>query len=354
VALIGATASLALAGCGGPEQDPEEVLDRAFGQSIGSAQMRLSVDVDLEGIPGAEEPTSIQLEGPYESGDERTLPSFDLAASVDSGSLPAPAGAVRLVSTGDNFYLELAGNAYEAGRDAIRSELEARRRQQGEEDSNPFGVDPRSWLVDPSIEGTEELDGVETTHVTAAISVPAMIDDLNEAASEAAAAGDQTAPVLTEEQIAQIEEVVQNPVFDLYAGEEDGKIRRLTGALDFQVPEADRAALGGLSGGRVSFELTFTDVGQPVEISAPEDARPIEDLAKEMQALSGGLVPGAAGGEQDGGGATVPPVGTAPEGTQPPAGAGDQESFQEYADCLAKADPNDAAALADCTELLGG
>lgn len=348
---------LALGGCGGPGADPEEVLDRAFSQSIGTAQMSMSLAVALEGVPGAAEPLRINLDGPYRSGSETALPGFDLAVGLDSGGLPAPTDALGLISTGDNLFLDVGGSTYEIGKDVVAQELKARAAE-GDSTSNPFGVDPRSWVSDPKIEGEETVDGTETIHVTGALSVANMVQNLNDAAQKAVAAGDTEAPVLTEQQMSEIESVVQDPTFDLYAGAEDGKIRRLSASGVFEVPEADRATLGGLTGGRVTFELTFTAVGEPVDIQAPEDAAPIEELGTQIQALTGGLggaggLPGLPeGGGGDGGGEAPPAGGTeAPEA--PPTG-GDAGSFQEYTDCVAQADPNDTAALEACTEIITG
>lgn len=345
---------LAFAGCGGPSADPEEVLDRAFSQSIGTAQMSMSLAVALEGIPeAAEEPLRINLDGPYRSGSETALPGFDLTVGLDSGGLPAPTDALGLISTGDNLYLDVGGSAYEIGKDVVAEELKARAAE-SEGTANPFGVDPRSWVSEPKIEGEETIDGVETIHVTGALSVANMVQNLNEAAQQAAASGDTEAPVLTEQQMTEIESVVQDPTFDLYAGAEDGKIRRLSASGAFEVPEGDGAALGGLTGGRVTFELTFSGVGEPVEIEAPEDAAPIEELGTQIQALTGGLgggelpsLPGG-GGEDSGAGQESTPA------PAPPQTNGDTGSFQEYTECVAQADPNDAAALEACTEIITG
>jgi hypothetical protein len=361
---------LALAGCGGPSADPDEVLDKAFSQSIGSAQMSMSLSVTLEGAPSVSEPLRVNLDGPYRSGSPDTLPAFDLAAGLDSGDLPAPSEALSLVSTGDNLYVEIAGQAYEIGEDVVAQELKSRADDAEGAAANPLGVDPRTWVSDPQIEGEEEVDGVKTLHLTGAVSVANMVQNLNQAAQKAAAAGDQEAPVLSEQQMSEIESVVQDPTFDLYTGADDGKIRRLSASVSFQVPESDRASLGGLTGGRVTFELTFSNVGEAVDIQAPENPAPIKDLGTQIQALTGGLggaglpgvgaegQPGLDGQDgqssgQDGADGQDGQDATGSPAPAPPQTNGDTGSFQEYSDCVAQAG-QDTAKLEACTKLITG
>ena len=364
--MASALVMLAVAGCGGG-QNPEEVLDKAFSQSIGSAEMDLSLDATLQGIPAATDPIRIALTGPYQSGGDETLPSFDLAASLEAGSLPAPGDTLSLISTGTNLFIEIAGTAYEAGEDVVAKEIAGR--SESDAQSNPFGVDPRTWVEDPKIVGEEQVDGVETLHLTGAISVEAMVRNLNDAGAKAAEAGQQEVPVLTDEQITEIEGVLENPTFDLYTGKDDGKIRRLSASVTFTVPEAERQGMGGLSGGKIAFQLNFTGVGEPVTITAPENAEPLKDLASQIQTLAGAAMtgqdgggaaggPGGAGGDAIGGaggdgadGGEVPLPALPPDGGASPPG---DEAFQEYTDCLAQADPNDSGALADCAKLVSG
>ncbi|MBA2764301.1 MAG: hypothetical protein H0U42_06395 [Thermoleophilaceae bacterium] len=342
-ALAAAVAAILLVGCGGGP-DPEELLDSAFSETVGSAQASLGLDLELQGVPGLTEPVRLQLEGPYRSAAEDELPAFDFTVAVDA---PVPGQALELTSTGGNLFVTLAGTAYEVGEDAVAEQLAADAANDDEDGLAALGVDPRSWVEDPSIEGEEEIDGVQVTHVTGVLSVPAMVADLNSAAQNASTSGDQTAPVLTDEQIAQIEETVENPAFDLYVGE-DGKIRRLSASITFAVPEADRAGIGGLESGRLGFELELSAVGEPVTIEPPEDPRPIEELTEQIQALTGGLV---APQEVPGGsGAGAVPGGS--DGGPAPGGAG-ADAFERYAECLKDADPADPAAVAACGELLG-
>jgi hypothetical protein len=132
-------------------------------------------------------------------------------------------------------------------------------------------------------------------------------------------------------------EVVEDPTFNVYVGEDDDIIRRVAGKIEFDVPEESRATLGGIQSGAIEFQVEFSDVNGDQEIEAPANARPISDLTTS---LGGGTLPGLGGGSQS----TTP---TVPDEVSPEA-----EDFQKYADCLDKARPEDTDALQHCAELL--
>ncbi len=375
--LLALTALLAVAlltSCGGSdEEDVQATLDRAFSEPIGSADMSLNVDLQLEGSEQFSEPIRLQVTGPYRSGTEDALPSFDWDVGVSGGGASiGQIPPVGLISTGDNAFVELQGQAYEVGEDVVSQALEQQQAQEGEEGLAALGVDPREWIVDGQNDGDEEVAGVETTHVSGSVDVPRMLADINAAVQRTGDTAGQQAPALTEEQISQADQVVGDPRFDLFAGKDDGKIRRLTANVDFSVPPALSAQSGGPSGGTLSFSVEFANVGGDQEITVPENPRPLSDLAEQLSGLGGllgeGSVPGADGGSSaptapDSGGQGLAPDGAgqlpAPDGGgAPPRDPGgpaspDEERFRQYGECLQEADPQDQADLQKCNELLG-
>lgn len=368
VAVLAALASIGgLSACG--EDDEETVqttLDEAFSNPIGSADVAMNLNVELAGSQEFTEPVRVQLTGPYRTPAEDQLPALDWDLSIaGAGATQIP--PIGLISTGDNFFVEVQGTAYEAGEDVV-SQAVAQQPEQDEQGLAAFGIDPREWIVDGQDEGEEEVAGVTTTHVSGAIDVPALLTDLNEVAqnTESPVAGQMT-PALTEEQIAQVEEVIGDPTFDVFVGE-DGVLRRMTVNVAFTVPEAEQAAAGGLTGGTLDFSIEFANVGGDQEITAPADARPLEELVQQLSGAFGGALPGGSGSQLPGLGAPgagsgqAPPSGggQVPGGGAAPGGGGGQqaptspeaEQFQKYGECLQKADPSDPAALEKCNELL--
>lgn len=362
-ALIALASVLALSACGGDDEETvQTTLDEAFTQPIGSADVALNVDLQLEGSEQFTEPIQVQLSGPFRSAEADQLPQFDWDLGL-SGTGETQIPPIGLISTGDNFFVDVQGSAYEAGEDIVSQAL-AQQPEEEQQGLAALGIDPREWIVDGQDEGQEDVAGVTTNHVSGSVDVPRLLADLNEVAqsAESPVAGQPT-PTLTEEQIAQVEEVVGDPTFDVFVGADDGILRRMTANMDFTVPEELQAQATGLTGGSLDLSIEFANVGGDQEITAPTDARPLSDLAEQF----GGLVPGGAGqipglpAPDGGGGGTAPspdggqlPGGEQPGGGQAPGGASSPEAqqFQEYGECLQDADPQDQAALQECNELL--
>jgi hypothetical protein len=136
-------------------------------------------------------------------------------------------------------------------------------------------------------------------------------------------------------------EVVRDPTFHVYVGKDDDIIRRVAGKIEFDVPEESRESLGGIQSGAIEFEVEFAKVNGDQEIEAPSNPRPLSDLTTSLG--GGGALPGLGGGSQD----DTPTPPSDDDGTTPEA-----QDFQEYADCLDKARPEDTEALQRCADLL--
>ena len=330
-----------VAGCG--EDDSKSVtdlLDKAFESPIGSADVKLDIEVELDGVEELEDPIEVSLTGPYDSGSEAEVPSVDWDITVRAQNQSFNAG---LTSTGDRAFVGFQGTEYEVSRatvTALNRQVAASRKREGGRDLSDFGVTARDWVVDAEEEGDEEVAGAETTHVSGKLDVTRALEDLNTVVEEAAKlggqVGQQAPPELTDEQKEQIEDVVDDPSFDAYVGNDDDKLRRLSADLSFEVPEDARERVGGLEGGRVSFSIEFANIGAAEPVEAPEDARPIEELTQQLQ----GLIGGALGAPQPGaeGGAEAPPQ------TEP-------EKQKAYEECV-KTDPSDESVRAFCEVLL--
>jgi hypothetical protein len=363
LALVALATVLVVSGCGDDQEEVESILTSAFEQPIESADVTIDTELQLEGNEQFGEPIRAQVSGPYVSGEEGALPSFDFDVSFASGGTGIQIPTFGLISTGDNVFVEAQGEAYEVGEEEV-GEAVADQPETEEQGLAAFGIDPRGWIVDGEVEGDEEVAGVETTHVTGTIDVAKMLTDLNQVAEESSAPDVAGQTTLTPEQISQAEEVLGEPRFDLFVGKDDDKIRRLTASVDFTVPEEVGAQAGGLTGGSANFSLEFANVGGDQQIAAPENPRPITDLFEQIGGLfGGGLLPGApdSGSGEQGGTPPLPGLdpGAAPDSgaTAPevPGGASpDAQQFQEYSECLQQADPDNPEDLAKCNELLGG
>jgi hypothetical protein len=332
-----------LSACGGKsEGDVKSLLDKAFSSPIKSADVKLDLQVKVDGVQQLKDPVKLSLQGPYESGASKTIPKVDWDIAVNAAGQSFSAG---LVSTGDNAFVNFQGTSYEVGAQTIAQANQQIQDAAGKSDKKglgDFGVDARNWIQDAKEEGDEKIAGAETTHVSAKLDVGRFLDDVNQLAQRAGNQLQNGAQVqqLTDAQKKQIQDVVKNPQFDVYVAKDDNTIRRLSADLPFDVPKEQQAQVQGLSGGRLSFSIEFAEVGEPQTIKAPTGARPIAELTSKLGGLSGALGGGASGGSSSGSGSSGGSAGpTAKE-------------LQAYSECLQKADPSDAAELQKCSDLL--
>jgi len=359
------------------QSDVRGALDRAFAAPIGSANVSIGMEVQVNGLPEFREPARLRLKGPYIPGGDRGIPRADWNASL---SRTGQTVAGKFISTGDNAYVVFLGVPYEVGRAKV-AEVN-RQIIQDEQRSRPqslqrFGVDPRSWVTGAEDRGDATVAGSATTHYAAALDVGRFADDLGRVAQQAGGglSGGVPPPRLSPEQRTQLTRVVRNPTFDVYVGQDDGRIHRLAVRAPFSVPPEGRARAGGATGGLVSFSIEYADIGKPQRIVAPPNARPLAELSAQVAGLGAGS--GAPGGAPGGtaapgaapGGPTEPapggqgsapsplaPGGAAPGGApgatpSPPAASSGDAQVKRYSQCVAQAGGR-RAALDRCARLI--
>jgi hypothetical protein len=341
LALVLAT-SLAVAACGGggggggagSSKDATSLVDTAFKHSIKSATIAIDVDAQINGISSLKGPLSLKVTGPYASSGGGKLPQFDFKASILGGGQSVPL-AIR--STGDNLFLQLQGNWYEFGKDAvakINQQLAQQKSQTGGKSLSTFGINPLSWLRDAKNAGDTTLGGDKVSHVTATLDVAKLLDDLNSVVSKASVSGSTKPPQLTASQKQQIQNIVKDPHIDVYVAKADQTLRRLAATVNFSVPNDQRAKLQGLSGGTIKFSIEFSNVGQSISVSAPSNAQPLTSLAGLLGGSSLGA--GSSGSSSSGSGSSSAPS---------------TKQVQAYAKCLQKAG-GDASAISKCAAIL--
>ena len=339
-------ATLALASCGGGDdkENVQDLLDNAFSSSIKSADLKIDASIQLKGSPGLDKPVRISASGPFRINDGK-LPSadIDLKIGTDGGGQTVTTG---FLSTGDRAFVKFQDIYYEQPAAQVAQANRAIAQNKDKRGSlRALGLDPRSWLSEAKVEGDEEIAGVQTRHVSGKLDVEAVMRNLNafvrKSGSTLGGATGQTPPKpLSEDDIRKVAEVVRDPTFHVYVGKEDDIIRRVAGKIEFDVPEESRDSLGGIQSGAIEFEVEFSKVNGDQQIEAPANPRPLSDLTTSLGGA--GALPGLGGGSQE-----TTPTPPSSDGTTPEA-----QDFQEYADCLDKARPEDTEALQRCAELL--
>ena len=349
-------AALILGGCGGGEdkESVEDILDQAFRQEIKSADLRIEAGLELEGGASAGTPVRIEAGGPFRTN-EGKLPSADieLRLGAEGAGQTIQTG---FLSTGDRAFVKFQDVFYEQPPSEVRRANRALARNERRRGSlGALGIDPRSWLARATDEGEEEIGGVQTRHVAGTLDVEAVMRNLNEFVRRSGSAiggatGQSVPDPLSEDDIQRIGEVVRDPSFDIYVSKDDDIIRRVSGRLEFEVPQASRPSFNGLQSGMLTFSVELSDVNGDQEIEAPANARPLSALTRN---LGGGALDGLGGG--DGGQDATPVVpdepGSEPDDA-PSESSPEAEAFRKYAECLDKARPEDTEALQMCADLL--
>jgi hypothetical protein len=295
--LLSVLAALALvaAGCGGgggDSGDARALIDDAFKTPINSADVAINLSAKVEGVQQLSEPVSLKLSGPYQSNGKSKLPSFDWQVSV-SGQGQAISGG--LLSTGDNVFVNFQGSDYEVGKEQV-AQLNQQLGQQNEGKTlEDYGINPQDWVTEPKDEGDEEVNGADTTHVSAGVDVSKMFNDFNKTIEQTSGAMGSSAPQqLSEQDIEKIEQVVKDPKIDIWVGKDDKKLRRMTVKVDFEIPEDQRTQLQGATGGTVDFSIDFSKVDEKKTITAPANPKPLSELTQQLGGL-GGAMPGLGG-----------------------------------------------------------
>ncbi|MEA2484007.1 MAG: hypothetical protein QOC55_1954 [Thermoleophilaceae bacterium] len=338
--LVFALLAAVLTACGsGNSSDVKNTLDKAFSTPIKSAQVDLEVDIKLNGVKQLNGPIKLSVQGPYETGGQQTIPKTDWNIAASAAGQNFTAG---FISTGDDAWVAFQGQNYEVGKQQvaqINSQIKQQAAGNKKKGLSQFGVDARNWLTDAKDQGSSKVDGVDTDHVSAALDVSKFLGDINRIVQKAGGLGSTTAPQLTASEKKQVQDVVNNPRFDVYVGKNDNVIRRLSADISFSVPSDKQAQVGGLKSGTVSFSIDFSNVGKPQTIKAPANAKPLSDLTSQLGGL-GGVLGGASGSGTSGS--------SSGSGTSGPSSA----ALQKYSQCLQKANPNKPAELQKCAALL--
>jgi hypothetical protein len=252
---------------------PQQVLSSAFATD---AVKSASFDGRLSFSAGGERNT-VSVSGAFESAGPREMPKADVQVSVDT---PGFDGAGGFVTTGDRAWFTRAGVGYAVPQEAWSKIVEGREKGAAPSANSPqLDVDPSRWVQNVKSEGTEQMDGVQVTHVSADVNSARAITDVAKAMD-----GTGQLPRNAESMLAK---QIDSGHIDAWVGS-DKILRRATLELSGK----------GTGGRRVDMNLDFrlTQVNQPQQIEQP---------AKVKDQLPGGVFGQFATGFVGGLGSTV-------------------------------------------------
>jgi len=340
---LAAAMLLAACGGGGNDEDPRQVLQQTFSNPTPIESGTFDLDVRLE-TSGGDQPGKLEakLGGKFEDRGPDQFPLFDFDVSLHGEGGQEFSGSGGLISTGDQAFVDYQGTEY-AVPPALYNEfvttyaqLQGRNRsEQGNGLLQSLGISLSRWLTDLENDGTDEVEGTKTIHISGSANVTQIVSDLQTIAKHAgSAAGD-----INPQEFERLKDTIQSGDIDVYTGEDDKLLRRLQLDLELKPPADTPNSPDSLT---VFLQLNLADVNQPQTIEAPESAEPLQNLLQRSgidagnlgNVLRGGI--GTSGALPESGGSTAPPSASA---------------TQRYQQCLQQASGVDE--LQECAKLLG-
>jgi hypothetical protein len=361
VACMLAVLATGLVACGGggdngSGEDPQKVLDQTFSgdnEKVTSGDLSLSVKVNTTGKDSGSFDAS--LSGPFENQGDNKVPKLDLQVSASgSGNGQDFNFDGGLTSTGDAAFVNYKGTDYEVDQsifDQFKSQIEsATGQQQSQQSAGEFfkqlGIDnPKSLLTNLSNDGTDDVEGTETNHISGDVDVGKAVDSFKSllgSASLLQQLGGSSANLPSPDQLDQVKDAVKEAHFDIYSGTDDHILRRLTIAVSIEPPSGTTDKVD------LNLDFTIGGVNEPQTVEAPSNPKPLRDLLSKLG------VPASALGQLGALGGGVPGSGITGKGTpsSPPSGAPsgvDTQQAQKYLQCISQA--GSAADLQKCQSL---
>jgi hypothetical protein len=358
--------AVALTACGGgsdkSDESPQAIVSEATLQGIDSGNLDLSLNVKAEGKEGGN--LDVSLSGPFQGEAKGKLPQLDMTAkvhgSINGSDVDFDGGLVLLPNSA---YVNYEGTEYEVDPTTfsfVESAIKQQAAQGGGEGESAATSECQEaagklkvadFIENGSNEGSADVGGTGTTKVSGDLNTSGAIDSLLEViespACEAqiAAAGPLPSKSEIDQAKSEVKGAVKSAHVDVYVGD-DNIVRRIAAQLKIEPKEGG----SGPKSVEIGLDLQLTEVNEEQTISAPQNAKPLNDLFLKLGVNPIELL-GLLSGE--GGGASI---GNLLEGLGEAAGNGSSGGNgsgggqQAYLKCLQEArSPVD---LQKCTQLL--
>lgn len=345
--------AVALVACGSSgssnsNENPQTVVNDATLKGIESGNLSLALKVNAEGDEGGN--LDLSFSGPFQGEGKNQLPQFDLSAKADgsfNGQDVNFDGGLTLLS--DHAFVNYQGTEYEVDPTTFsfaKSAIE-RSQQSGAAQTQSAGATAcqeavanlkvGDFVENLSNEGSSDVGGTATTHVSGDLNVPGAIEALLELTKEPACSAQLSAagPLPSEAELdkakSQVQSALKTAHVDVYVGD-DNIVRKIAAELSI---EPQNASSSGPKKVDLEFELSIDGVNEEQTISAPSGAKPLNDLFQKLNINPIELL-GAASGQgglsgSGGLGGLLNGLSGAAEGGSSGGGSGSQ---QAYLKCL--------------------
>jgi hypothetical protein len=357
--LLVLVAGVAVAACGsassGSSGNPNTLLRETFSgtHKVSSGNLNLTLTIDPAGSSTLSGPITLSFGGPFQTRGSGKLPESKFTIS---GSAVGQSVSLGIISTGTAGYVTLEGTSYQLPQ-ATFQKLESSFSQLGSPGASSsgsgtlskLGIQPLHWLTNPTIVDTESVGGAQTTHIHAGVNVPALLSDLSTVLQRSSSLGGATtnrlASGLSAATRQKLAAAVKNPSVDVWTGNSDHTIRRLTIALTLPVTGKASSELGGMTSADINLTMQYSDLNQPQTITAPTTLEPfsqfqakVDAFIQGLQGAAGGLISGGSSAGATGGGGT--------------STTGSSGNVQKYSQCIQQA-AGDVSKMQKCSTLLG-
>lgn len=273
---------------GGSDESPQDVLQGASFEGIENADLDVSLTVKATGDEGGD--VDVSLSGPFQSRGKEELPELELTAEATGNSsgedIDFDGGVVLLPN---KAFVTYEGTTYEVDSTTfgfVQSAIEQAQNEAGGADETTAcqeaateTLKPGDFLENAANEGGADVGGTETTKVSGDLDVAGAVDTLTEVlenpacSSQLEAAGPLPLNEL-DDASTEIEQALKTAHADVYVGE-DKIIRRITAEFEIAPEGSDEKV-------EIELDVTLNGVNEGQEITAPEDAEPLEGLFDKL------------------------------------------------------------------------
>jgi hypothetical protein len=360
--IVVALAGVVVAGCGSASSgsaNPNTLLSQTFTgtHKVTSGNLNLTLTINPSGSSVLSGPITVSFGGPFQTLGAGKLPESNFIVSANALGQNV---ALGIISTGTAGYVTFQGASYQMPA-ATFQKLES---SFGQLASTPgagsasgtlgkLGIQPLHWLTNPTVVGTENVGGAQTTHIHAGVNVNALLTDLNTVLEKASSLGVSGASSLKSGIPAtdrtKIAAEIKNPSVDIWTGTSDKTLRRLTINVTLPVTGKTSSQLGGLTSANITLTMQYSDLNQPQTIKAPTTVLPFSQFQSKLSAFIQ-TVQSAASGVL--GGSSSSGSGSS-SGSSGGTTTGSSANVAKYSQCIQSA-RGDVAKMQKCASLLGG
>jgi hypothetical protein len=289
----------ALSACGSSgsnsNKNPQTVVNDATLKGIKSGNLSLALKVNAEGSEGGN--LNLSLSGPFQGEGKNQLPQLNLSAKANgsfNGKNINFDGGLTLLP--DKAFVNYKGTEYEVDPTTfsfVKSTIERAQQRGGAQSKSAGATACQEAVANLKVgdfvenlrnEGSSDVGGTSTTHVSGDLNVPGAIGALlaltkNPACSaQLGAAGPLPSEAELDKAKSQVESALKTAHVDLYVGN-DNIVRKIAAKLSI---EPQNASSGGPKKVDLEFELSIDGVNEEQTIEAPSGAKPLNDLFQQL------------------------------------------------------------------------